>query len=60
MPIKSLTNKKIPERKANTAFPKCAEDTESKLLEDTQEMHLLVKTAPANTAENGFLSRSQP
>lgn len=38
MPIKSLTNKKISEGKANIAFSKCAEDTESKLPEDIQEV----------------------
>lgn len=34
------------------AFPKGAEDTESKLLEDSQEVCPSVKTASANTARN--------
>ena len=59
IPIKSPTNKKIPEKKVNRAFLKYAMDTESKLLEDIQEMHLSVKLTSANSAKNGYAVISQ-
>ena len=34
-------------------------DTESKLLEDIQEVHLSVKLTSANTAKNGYAVISQ-
>lgn len=54
MSIKSLTNRNFSEGRANVAFSKWAEDTESKLLEDIREVCLSVKTAPANTAQTGW------
>lgn len=59
IPIKSPTNKNIPEGKVNRAFSKYVTDTESKLLENIQEVHLSVKLTSANTAKNGCAVISQ-
>ena len=58
IPIKSPTNKKIPEGKVDRAFLN-ATDTESKLLKIIQEVHLPVKLTSANTAKNGCAVISQ-
>lgn len=55
VPVQSLTSRHISEGKANIAFSKWVEDTESKTLEDIQEVCLAVSTAPANTAKNGWM-----
>lgn len=54
-PVQSLTSRHISEGKANIAFSKWAEDTESEILEDIQEVRFSVRTAPADTAQNGWM-----